>query len=131
MSLSRSIAGALALATILFTPAVASAGTADLTVDNPNIEGDTTVGSTATYPTRVFNSGPDTADATLDINLQQADELVSVTPSAGTCTQAAPITCQFTGLAAGTGVDVRITVKYTKSGSGGVQLYVHNDANSD
>lgn len=126
----RSCAAALASVFLLSTPALAQAGTTDLSVRNPDIAGDTTVGSTVTYQTTVANNGPDADNPTLEITLEQSDQLVSVNAAQGTCTQAAPLVCTLGPLPAGENVAVAITSKLVKEGPGGVQLQVRGDGSS-
>src|SRR3954470_8175310 len=93
----------LVLAVTFFSfTAVAAAGTsADLAITNPSVAPGAHVGDSATYTVQVSNNGADAVDATVTDQLGDAEELVSVTTSAGSCTSAPPVTCSVGTLAPG------------------------------
>src|SRR3954471_17451613 len=74
--------------------ALASASTADLSITNPDTGFAPEVGTTVTYAVRVDNHGPDATTATVSDQLGDAEALVSASASQGSCTRAAPVTCE-------------------------------------
>jgi len=82
--------------------------------DNPD---PVTVGASVTYTIVVTNNGPDTAhDVELVDVLPSTVALGSVTPSLGSCTGSATITCDLGDLANGASATVTIVVTTTVSG---------------
>jgi uncharacterized repeat protein (TIGR01451 family) len=69
------------------------------------------VGGTATYTLTVRNNGPDASIATLSDSLPAGVELVSVTPTQGTCTGTTGITCTLGNISAHATATVTVTVR--------------------
>lgn len=112
----RCLGAAAGFLLCLSSPAVASAATADLSITNVTLQGDRTVGSEATYTYDVFNAGPDAVDATLTAELGAAEDLLSVTPSHGSCNQSAPVTCTLGSVAPGAAMSVTTRVRFARTG---------------
>jgi uncharacterized repeat protein (TIGR01451 family) len=109
---------ALALVAGLAGAGTASASyNADLAVSNsPKIDGDQTVGSTATYTIYVADNGPDTvADATFQDHLGAAESLVYLSTTQGTCDMTAD-SCDLGATAPGAPVTIQVRVKFTQTG---------------
>jgi uncharacterized repeat protein (TIGR01451 family) len=129
MSIPRSIAGALAFASILITPAVASAATADLSVTNPVITGETTPGAEITYTYAVSNAGPEASEVMVNDALSELEQLISITPSQGTCAPAdGGSMCSVGTLAPGASVAFAVKVKLTTAGNYQHTVFVNDPA---
>lgn len=133
MSIPRSIAGAIALASILVTPAVASGATADLSVTNPAITGETKPGAEITYTFSAANAGPDATEATVQVSISEREQLISITPSQGTCSPVAADTsmCDTGTLDPGATVAYAVKVKLTTAGNYGLTVFVNTGGATD
>lgn len=106
---------------VLVLAALASAGPAfantasDLAVSNPTFSGDTIVGNTVTYAVDVTNNGPDAAEANFFEYVGEAEQLISISSSQGSCVQDQPVSCSLGELAAGARVSISITVKFVRA----------------
>jgi uncharacterized repeat protein (TIGR01451 family) len=133
----RSAAVALASAFLLSTPALAQAGTADLSVSNPELTGDRSPNSELTYTFSVTNAGPDAAaEPMVQASISENSQLISITPSQGTCTANDPTTqlCFPGALAAGATVAYAVKVKLTTPGNYGLTIFANGsdvDPNQD
>jgi uncharacterized repeat protein (TIGR01451 family) len=125
MSPARNIAlTALALTAGPLASLASASTSANLSITNPPVTTERTVGSTITYAMQVSNAGPDAVDATVTDQLGAAEELVSASAGKGSCTQTPPATCSLGTLAPGApAVDVTITVKLVRTGDN-----AHSDA---
>jgi uncharacterized repeat protein (TIGR01451 family) len=91
---------------------------ADVSLTKSGPPGSVTVGTNVTYTIKVKNNGPDTAtEVELTDVLPGTVNLVSVTPSAGSCTGTSTIVCDLGILANGTEVTVIIVVTTTAPGT--------------
>lgn len=133
MSIPRSIAGALALVSILVTPAVASGATADLSVTNPAITGETKPGNEITYTFSAANAGPDATEATVQVSISEREQLISITPSQGTCSAVAADTsmCDTGTLGPGATVSYAVRVKLTTAGNYGLTIFANTGGATD
>lgn len=129
----RSIAGALALASILIVPAAASAATADLAASNPDIIGKPAPGAEVTYTFSVSNAGPDAAAAMVQASIGEREQLISITPSQGTCTSDDPGTslCFPGTIEPGASVAYAVKVKLGGPGNYGLTVFVNPDGAGD
>jgi uncharacterized repeat protein (TIGR01451 family) len=76
------------------------------------------IGGDITYDITVTNAGPPSAGVTLTDNLPAGVQLVSASPSQGSCTGGAPtVTCNLGGMAAGATATARIVVRAVTAGS--------------
>jgi uncharacterized repeat protein (TIGR01451 family) len=90
----------------------------DVSLTKTGLPGSVTVGTNVTYTIKVKNNGPDTAtDVELTDVLPGTVNLVSVTPSAGSCAGTSTIVCDLGILANGTEVTVIIIVTTTAPGT--------------
>jgi hypothetical protein len=119
MPRSWPLAAAVASALLLTTPAPASAATADLSVSNPVITGDTRPGAEITYGFTVANAGPDATAVTVDDAASGNEQLLGITPSQGTC--AAPVDgrslCELGVLAPGGSATLTVRVRLGAAGN--------------
>lgn len=93
-----------------------------------------TVGTNFSYTVTIDNAGPSTAPGvSLSHNVGPGMQVVSATPSAGTCGTGAPIGCLLGDIAPGGNVTINMTVKPTAAGvknmtASVAQLATANDA---
>lgn len=87
---------------------VAAPEDADLEVTKSATPEPVVLGQDVTYTVTVRNNGPATSDATITDTLPAGMTLVSVTPSTGSCSGAAPITCAIPGMAVGATATITI-----------------------
>lgn len=118
MPFSRPVVAAFASALFLATPALASAATADLSVTNPVITGETRPGAEITLAYTVFNAGPDATAVTVDDAPSEAAQLLGITPSQGSCTpNAGRSLCDLGVVAPGASVAVAVRVRLGAAGN--------------
>jgi uncharacterized repeat protein (TIGR01451 family)/CSLREA domain-containing protein len=92
--------------------------TADLSVTKTDSPDPVAVGADLTYQMTVANAGPDPATGvTLTDALPGGVGFVSATPSQGSCTGTATVTCTLGSMATGSGATVTIVVKPTAAGT--------------
>jgi uncharacterized repeat protein (TIGR01451 family) len=107
-------------ATISTTVSPAAAPKADLSVA-AGAAGQVALGNTQSYTFTVTNGGPNTATgAQLNASVPAGLELVSATPSAGSCTTntgTGQVACNLGNLASGASASVRVTVRGTQLGA--------------
>jgi uncharacterized repeat protein (TIGR01451 family) len=117
-ALVSALGAALALAALLPATALAPA---DLSITKSDSPDPVTEGGQLTYTVGVTNAGPDPAtDVTVTDDLASSDfDLISVTPSQGSCdTQGAQnITCNLGTLASGATANITILVTAKKPGT--------------
>jgi uncharacterized repeat protein (TIGR01451 family) len=118
MPRSRYVAVAFATATFFATPALASAATADLSVTNPVIAGDTRPGAEITLSYTVSNAGPDATAVTVDDAPSEGTQLVSITPSQGSCApNGGRSLCDLGVMAPGSTVAMTVRVRLGAAGN--------------
>jgi hypothetical protein len=119
MPRSWPLAAAVATAMLLTTPALASAATADLSITNPVITGDTRPGAEITYSSTVSNAGPDATAVTVDDAASDNEQLLGITVSQGAC--AAPVAgrslCDLGTVAPGATATLTVRVRLTTAGN--------------
>lgn len=114
---SAAVASATALL-LLSTPALASAGTADLSVTTPVITGATTPGAEIAYTYAIANAGPDATEVTVHDALSDNEQLLGIAPSQGTCgPMAGGSLCTLGVVAPGGTVTFSVRVRLTTAGS--------------
>jgi uncharacterized repeat protein (TIGR01451 family) len=111
------LANNLATSNVAFTavlPGPAPSLTVTKTVDAPQV----VVGGLLTYRIVVTNTGLGPADAVLVTDTPDPGlQIVSVTPSQGTCSATVPLSCQLDALAPGAGATVTVVALVTAPGS--------------
>ncbi|WP_022927425.1 DUF11 domain-containing protein [Patulibacter americanus] len=118
MPFSRPIVVAFASAMFFATPALASAATADLGVTNPVITGETRPGAEITLAYTVSNAGPDATAVTVDDAPSEGTQLLSITPSQGSCTpNAGRSLCDLGVVAPGSTVAMAVKVRLGAAGN--------------
>lgn len=106
-----------------------SSTNADLSVAMAS-SGDTTTGAQTTYTATVTNSGPSGAtNIALVGQLPANDAVVSVTPSAGTCSFTGTVTCSLGNLANGATATVSMVVTQTAAGTATASVQVTGSEN--
>lgn len=118
MPLTRYVAVAFAATMFFSAPALASAGTADLSATNPVITGETRPGAEITYSYTVQNAGPDAADVTVDDGLSDNEQLLGITASQGSCAPGGNGSlCSLGTVAPGASVGFSVRVRLTTAGN--------------
>jgi uncharacterized repeat protein (TIGR01451 family) len=99
---------------------------ADLGVDNVADRGTATPGQTVTYTITVSNAGPAVAVGTsLNDQLPEGAEFVSVAPSQGSCTPSSrDVVCELGDVASGGTASVNVVVRLTRPGTAVNVAYV-------
>jgi uncharacterized repeat protein (TIGR01451 family) len=89
----------------------------DLAVDKRANRSTVTVGQRVTYTIVVTNNGPDAAPAAkLTDTYNNRATVVSVSTTAGSCTEAIPITCELDRIESGASVTITVVIKPRVSG---------------
>jgi len=106
-------------------------GTADLVISKTTTATQATTGSTITYTITVTNNGPDAAEnVVVTDDLQAGLQLVSATPSQGTCNAADPVSCSLGTINDGASATITLLVLVTAT-SGTISNTASVDATTD
>lgn len=118
MPRSWPLAATVATAMLLTTPALASAATADLSVTNPVITGETRPGAEITLTYAVSNAGPDATAVTVDDAPSEGAQLMSITPAQGSCAPSGGRSlCDLGVVAPGASVAIAVRVRLAAAGN--------------
>lgn len=92
--------------------------------------GSSTTGSKATYTATITNNGPsDSTNIAFSSTIPSTSVLISATPSAGTCSVGAAVSCDLGGLANGASATVTIVVSPLSAGTATMTAQVSGSEN--